>query len=46
MRLGPDQWILWQSGFVKLDATIAFTWALMAAGLLTVGAVARRRSAV
>ena len=27
MRLSPDQWIFWQSGFVKLNATIVFTWA-------------------
>ena len=31
MRLGPDQWVFWQSGVVKLDATIVFTWALMLA---------------
>ena len=35
MRLSPDQWVFWQHGFVKLNATVAFTWALMAA--LTVG---------
>jgi F-type H+-transporting ATPase subunit a len=29
MRLSPDQWVFWQHGFVKLNATIAFTWALM-----------------
>ena len=29
MRLSPDQWIFWQHGFVKLNATIVFTWALM-----------------
>ncbi|WP_454720398.1 MULTISPECIES: F0F1 ATP synthase subunit A [Cupriavidus] len=29
MRLSPDQWIFWQHGFVKLNATILFTWALM-----------------
>ncbi len=29
MRLSPDQWVIWQSGFVKLNATIAFTWTLM-----------------
>jgi F-type H+-transporting ATPase subunit a len=29
MRLSPDQMILWQHGFVKLNGTIAFTWALM-----------------
>ncbi len=36
MRLSPDQLILWQHGFVKLNATIVTTWALML--LLTVGA--------
>ena len=30
MHLSPDQTIFWQHGFVKLNATIAFTWALMA----------------
>ena len=29
MRLSPDQWIFWQSGFIKLNATIVFTWGLM-----------------
>jgi F-type H+-transporting ATPase subunit a len=29
MRLSPDQWIFWQSGFFKLNATIVFTWGLM-----------------
>ena len=29
MHLSPDQVIFWQHGFVKLNATIAFTWALM-----------------
>jgi F-type H+-transporting ATPase subunit a len=29
VRLSPDQWVFWQHGFVKLNATIAFTWALM-----------------
>lgn len=29
MRLSPDAWIFWQSGFFKLNATIGFTWALM-----------------
>ena len=36
MRLTPDTWIFWQHGFVKLNATILFTWALMA--VLTIGA--------
>src|SRR5689334_22872474 len=29
MRLSPDQTIFWQHGFVKLNATIVFTWGLM-----------------
>jgi F-type H+-transporting ATPase subunit a len=37
MRLSPDQLIFWQHGFVKLNATIVFTWALMLA--LTLGAM-------
>jgi F-type H+-transporting ATPase subunit a len=35
MHLSPDQVIFWQHGPVKLNATIAFTWALML--LLTAG---------
>ena len=29
MHLSPDQMIFWQYGVFKLNATIAFTWALM-----------------
>jgi F-type H+-transporting ATPase subunit a len=29
MRLSPDELIFWQHGFVKLNATIIFTWSLM-----------------
>jgi len=36
MRLSPDQMIFWQHGFIKLNGTIVFTWALMLA--LTMGA--------
>ncbi len=36
MRLSPDEIIFWQYGFFKLNATIAFTWALML--VLAVGA--------
>jgi len=35
MRLSPDQWVFWQHGFIKLNATIVFTWALML--VLTLG---------
>jgi F-type H+-transporting ATPase subunit a len=37
MRLSPDQLIFWQHGFLKLNATIAFTWGLML--VLTVGSL-------
>ena len=37
MRLSPDQWIFWQYGFLKLNATIAFTWAVML--LLAIGSL-------
>jgi len=36
MRLSPDTMIFWQVGFLKLNATIVFTWGLM--GVLAVGA--------
>ncbi|NVN84934.1 MAG: F0F1 ATP synthase subunit A [Rhodopseudomonas sp.] len=44
MRLSPDDIIFWQSGFIKLNGTIVFTWALMA--VLAVGSklVTRRLS--
>jgi len=29
MRITPDEWIFWQYGAVKLNATVVFTWALM-----------------
>jgi F-type H+-transporting ATPase subunit a len=31
MRLSPDEIILWQHGYLKINATLAFTWALMVA---------------
>lgn len=37
MHLSPDMVIYWQFGFVKINATIVFTWALML--LLTLGSV-------
>jgi F-type H+-transporting ATPase subunit a len=37
VHLSPDQIIFWQHGFLKLNATIAFTWALML--LLAVGSL-------
>ena len=29
MRLSPDELIFWRHGFLKLNATIVFTWGLM-----------------
>jgi F-type H+-transporting ATPase subunit a len=29
MRLSPDELIFWQYGFIKLNATIVYTWVLM-----------------
>lgn len=29
MRLSPDEMVFWQFGFLKLNATIVFTWGLM-----------------
>ncbi len=37
MRLSPDEIIFWQMGFIKLNATIVFTWLLML--LLVVGSL-------
>ena len=37
MRLSPDEIIFWQYGFVKLNATVVFTWVLML--VLTVGSI-------
>ena len=44
MRLSPDEMIFWQYGFIKLNATILFTWLLML--VLVVGStlVTRRLS--
>jgi len=44
MRLSPDQWIYWQSGFIKLNATIAFTWGLMLVLALGSWLITRRLS--
>ena len=42
MRLTPDQWIFWQHGIFKLNATIVFTWALMAVLVLGAALITRR----
>ena len=44
MRLSPDQIILWQYGFLKLNGTIAFTWGLMAVLVLGSMLVTRKLS--
>ncbi len=44
MRLSPDQLIFWQAGFVQLNATIVFTWVLMAVLALGSIVVTRRLS--
>ncbi len=36
MHLSPDQLIFWQHGFIKLNATIVFTWGVML--VLAIGA--------
>jgi F-type H+-transporting ATPase subunit a len=36
VRLSPDEMVFWQFGFFKLNATLVFTWVLMA--VLVVGA--------
>jgi len=41
MRLSPDQMIFWQSGLLKLNGTIVFTWGLMF--VLVVGSIAITR---
>lgn len=44
MRLSPDEIIFWQSGFVKLNATIVFTWVLMAVLVMASILITRRLS--
>jgi F-type H+-transporting ATPase subunit a len=45
MRISPDAIILWQSGFFKVNATVAFTWGLMLAMTLVAILVTRKLSA-
>jgi F-type H+-transporting ATPase subunit a len=42
MRLSPDQLVFWQQGFIKLDATLVFTWVVMAVLTLSAWLVTRR----
>lgn len=41
MRISPDAIVLWQYGFAKMNATIAFTWLLMLAMTLAAMLVTR-----
>ena len=42
MRLTPDNWIFWEYGFIKLNATLLFTWALMAVLVIGAALITRR----
>ncbi len=44
MRLSPDDMIFWHYGFLKLNGTIAFTWALMLVLVLGSKLVTRKLS--
>ena len=44
MHLTPDDMIFWQHGFIKLNATIVFTWGLMAVLIVGSKLVTRRLS--
>jgi F-type H+-transporting ATPase subunit a len=44
MHLSPDEIIFWQHGFVKVNATIATTWALMLVMALGAWLITRRLS--
>ena len=42
VQLSPDEWNFWQWGFVKLNATIVFTWFVMALLCILARQVTRR----
>ncbi len=44
MRLSPDEMIFWQYGFLKLNATILFTWGLMLVLVIGSKLITRRLS--
>ena len=44
MRLSPDEWVFWQQGFIKLNATIVYTWGLMLVLVLGSWLITRRLS--
>ncbi|MDO9312288.1 MAG: F0F1 ATP synthase subunit A, partial [Nitrosomonas sp.] len=44
MHLSPDEIIFWQYGFIKLNATIVYTWGLMLVLVLGSKLVTRKLS--
>lgn len=46
MRLSPDEIIFWQHGFITLNATIVFTWALMLVLVVSAFLITRKLSGV
>jgi F-type H+-transporting ATPase subunit a len=44
MQISPDQLVYWQLGYLKVNATIAFTWALMLVLILGSLLITRRLS--
>ncbi len=44
MRLSPDEWILWEYGIVRLNATIITTWVLMLLLMMGARIITRRLS--
>jgi len=46
MNISPDSMIFWEWGFIKLNATIVFTWAVMGLLVLISWLVTRRLSVV
>lgn len=45
MRLSPDELIYWQHGFLKLNATLVFTWALMLVLVISAKLITRNLTA-
>jgi len=44
MNLSPDELVFWQQGFLKLNATIVFTWTIMAVLALGAKLITRKLS--
>jgi F-type H+-transporting ATPase subunit a len=45
MKLSPDELVFWEYGFVKLNATIVFTWLLMMVLVIGSKIITRKLSA-